>query len=89
MWLLCQRSAGQPDGSAGEREEVDRCATPVWWKDGRCLPMGTVLPTALAVAIQTLPKIKIEKDGARECIICCDNMEVGVLRVYAVFVAPG
>jgi len=41
------------------------------------LPMGAVLPAAPAVAIQTLPKIKIEKDGARECIICCDNMEVG------------
>ena len=36
------------------------------------LPMGAVLPAA----IQTLSKIKIEKDGARECIICCDNMEV-------------
>jgi hypothetical protein len=59
------------DGSAGEREEVR-------WKDGRWekgrLPMGAVLPAAPAVAIQTL---KIEKDGARECIICCDNIEVG------------
>jgi hypothetical protein len=34
MWLLCQRSAGQPDGSAGEREEVDRCAAPLRWGEG-------------------------------------------------------
>ena len=65
MWLLCQRSAG-PDGSAAEREEVDRCATPVGRTGGgrrSRLPMGAVLPAAPAVAIQTLPKIKVEKGG--------------------------
>src|SRR5271156_5436171 len=70
MWLLCQRSARQRGREKRWIVAPHRCVGRTGGgRRGRLL-MGALLPATPAVTIQTLPKIKIEKDGAREYIIC-------------------